>query len=876
MIEMSSTQIRQKFLDFFADKGHQVLPSAPLVPQNDPTLLWINAGMAPFKDYFNGSATPPNSRIVTSQKCIRTNDITNVGKTARHHTFFEMLGNFSFGDYFKEEAIDWAYQFLTEELGLEEDKLWISIYKDDDRAFEIWHHEIGVPQDRIVRMDKDENFWEIGIGPCGPCSEIHYDRGIDFGCDDGCELGCDCDRYLEVWNLVFTQYNKTVDGEYLDLPNKNIDTGVGLERLASLLQEAPTNFETDLFMPLIEFITQNCDVEYGQSEETDLSIKVIADHIRSITFAIGDGALPSNEGRGYVVRRVLRRAVRYAKVLGLEVPFLHKIVAIVVDIMGEHYSELVKREEQIMKIIKQEELRFEETLEQGMNILDEVIAELEEDGLKQIPGDKVFMLYDTYGFPAELTEEIALEQGFEVDHDGFEEAMQQQRNRAREAREDYDQGHSELELFKGLRDELGVSKFIGYDHKAATTEVLAIVKDEQEITKITTGEEAKIILEKTPFYAESGGQVGDQGIIKTDCASLKVIEVQEVADIIVHQVELERGSLEVGEEVEVEIASGLRAATARNHTATHLLQQALKEVLGDHVKQSGSLVTPERLRFDFTHFEAVTEEQLCKIEEIVNQKVIANLAMVTEKMELEEAKQLGATALFGEKYGEQVRIVKIGDYSLELCGGTHVDYTGEIGFFKILDESGIAAGVRRIEAVTGQAGLNYVQQQEDMIADLADKLRANPAEVVDKVDSLQNKVKSLQKEITGLKDKLASSQSEDLASQAEEINGIDVVIDEADGLDNTGLRKMGDNLKQELDSGIIILGSKLKEKVVFVAMITDDLVEQGYHAGEIIGQVAQVAGGGGGGRPTMAQAGGSQPDKLTAALEKAREIIAGV
>nr|WP_282706962.1 alanine--tRNA ligase [Natroniella acetigena] len=873
---MSSTQIRQKFLDFFADKGHQVLPSAPLVPQNDPTLLWINAGMAPFKDYFNGSATPPNSRIVTSQKCIRTNDITNVGKTARHHTFFEMLGNFSFGDYFKEEAIDWAYQFLTEELGLEEDKLWISIYKDDDRAFEIWHHEIGVPQDRIVRMDKDENFWEIGIGPCGPCSEIHYDRGIDFGCDDGCELGCDCDRYLEVWNLVFTQYNKTVDGEYLDLPNKNIDTGVGLERLASLLQEAPTNFETDLFMPLIEFITQNCDVEYGQSEETDLSIKVIADHIRSITFAIGDGALPSNEGRGYVVRRVLRRAVRYAKVLGLEVPFLHKIVAIVVDIMGEHYSELVKREEQIMKIIKQEELRFEETLEQGMNILDEVIAELEEDGLKQIPGDKVFMLYDTYGFPAELTEEIALEQGFEVDHDGFEEAMQQQRNRAREAREDYDQGHSELELFKGLRDELGVSKFIGYDHKAATTEVLAIVKDEQEITKITTGEEAKIILEKTPFYAESGGQVGDQGIIKTDCASLKVIEVQEVADIIVHQVELERGSLEVGEEVEVEIASGLRAATARNHTATHLLQQALKEVLGDHVKQSGSLVTPERLRFDFTHFEAVTEEQLCKIEEIVNQKVIANLAMVTEKMELEEAKQLGATALFGEKYGEQVRIVKIGDYSLELCGGTHVDYTGEIGFFKILDESGIAAGVRRIEAVTGQAGLNYVQQQEDMIADLADKLRANPAEVVDKVDSLQNKVKSLQKEITGLKDKLASSQSEDLASQAEEINGIDVVIDEADGLDNTGLRKMGDNLKQELDSGIIILGSKLKEKVVFVAMITDDLVEQGYHAGEIIGQVAQVAGGGGGGRPTMAQAGGSQPDKLTAALEKAREIIAGV
>ncbi|WP_408954798.1 alanine--tRNA ligase [Natroniella sp. ANB-PHB2] len=873
MVKMNSTQIRQKFLDFFADKGHQVLPSAPLVPQDDPTLLWINAGMAPFKDYFNGSAIPPNSRMATSQKCIRTNDITNVGKTARHHTFFEMLGNFSFGDYFKKEAIEWGYEFLTEELGLENEKLWISIYKEDDRAFEIWHEDIGVPKDRIVRMDKDENFWEIGIGPCGPCSEIHYDRGIDFGCDEGCQLGCDCDRYLEVWNLVFTQYNKTADGEYLDLPKKNIDTGVGLERLASLLQGTPTNFETDLFMPLIEFVTQNCDVDYGQSEETDLAIKVIVDHIRSITFAIGDGALPSNEGRGYVVRRVLRRAVRYAKVLGLEAPFLHKIVAIVVDIMGDHYSELVKREEQIVKIIKQEELRFEETLEQGMNILDEIIAELKEDGSGQIPGDKVFMLYDTYGFPVELTEEIAFEQGFEVDHDGFEKAMQQQRNRAREAREDYNQDHRELELFKGLRDKIGVSRFIGYEHKAATTEVLAVVKDNQEINKITAGEKAKIILKKTPFYAESGGQVGDRGLITTDSASLKVIDVQEVADIIVHKVELERGSLEIGEEVKVEIASKLRAATARNHTATHLLQQALKEVLGDHVKQSGSLVTPERLRFDFTHFEAVTKEQLRKVEEIVNQKIRENLSMKTEEMKLEEAKQLGATALFGEKYSEQVRVVKLGDYSVELCGGTHVDYTGKVGFFKALDESGIAAGVRRIEAVSGDKALNYVQQQEDMIADLADKLRANPTEVVDKVVSLQNKVKSLQKEITSLKDKLASSQSEDLVSQVEELNGVNVVVNEVDGLDNAGLRKMGDNLKQELDSGIIILGSKLQEKVVFVAMITDDLVEQGYHAGEIIGQVAQVAGGGGGGRPTMAQAGGSQPGKLTAALERARKII---
>ena len=870
---MESSKIRQKFLDFFEERGHKVLPSAPLVPQNDPTLLWINAGMAPFKDYFDGSVTPPKRRIATSQKCIRTNDIENVGKTARHQTFFEMLGNFSFGDYFKEDAIRWGYQFLTEELNLDKTKLWISIYKDDDQAFKIWHEQIGIPVDRIVRMDKDENFWEIGTGPCGPCSEIHYDRGIEYGCPEGCELGCDCDRYLEVWNLVFTQYNKTEEGEYLDLPQKNIDTGVGLERLASLMQDKETNFETDLFQPLIEYITDNCNANYGEEEKTDIAIKVIADHIRSVTFAIGDGALPSNEGRGYVVRRVLRRAVRYAKELELEVPFLHNIVPIVVEVMGDHYSELVEKEEQIQKIVKQEELRFQETLAQGMDILEDLISELEQDNITEIPGEEVFTLYDTYGFPKELTAEIASEKGFTIDEAGFESAMEEQRKRARAARADYDGGHSELELFKEIKNEIDEIEFVGYDKFKAKTEIKAITKKEAKQEKIVAGEEGRIILAETPFYAESGGQIGDQGIIETKSGSAKVLDTSEIAEIVVHEVEVKEGELKIGEEATAKINKNLRSATAKNHTATHLLQQALKEVLGDHVDQSGSSVTPERLRFDFSHFEAVSKEELEEIEEKVNRQVQANLDVNVELMSLDEAKERGAVALFGEKYGSQVRLVSAGNYSSELCGGTHLDATGEIGLFKIVSESGVAAGTRRIEAVTGQSALDYVQEKEELIADAAQKLKANPNEVLDKIDKVQDQVKDLEKEITSLKDKLAASQTDDLIGDREEINDVNVILNSVEDLDAEGLRKMGDNLEKQLDSGIIILGSKLDNKVLFVAKVTDDLVAEGYHAGNIIGEVAQVAGGGGGGRPDMAQAGGSKPNKITAAFAKAREII---
>ncbi|AGB41962.1 alanine--tRNA ligase [Halobacteroides halobius DSM 5150] len=870
---MKSSEIRQRFLDFFAEQDHKVLPSAPLVPQNDPTLLWINAGMAPFKDYFSGSATPPKRRVVTAQKCIRTNDIENVGQTARHQTFFEMLGNFSFGDYFKEEAIQWSYQFLTEKLNLDSDRFLISIYKDDDDAFNIWHKRIGIPTDRIIRMGKDENFWEIGTGPCGPCSEIHYDRGKDYGCEEGCELGCDCDRYLEIWNLVFTQYNKTETGEYLDLPQKNIDTGAGLERLASLLQDKPTNFETDLFMPIIEYITSHCGVEYGQAQESDVAIKVIADHIRSVSFAITDGVLPSNEGRGYVVRRLLRRAVRYAKMLDLKIPFLHTIVAVVVEIMGDHYTALASKQEQIEKIIKQEELRFQETLEQGMDILEDLIDELQKKDKSKIPGKQVFTLYDTYGFPKELTKEIAAEKGFVIDEIGFEEAMEEQRKRAREAREDYDQGHGQLELFKAIRDQIGNTQFVGYDNYQVDSKVLSLVQDEEEVKEIGAGQKAKLVLAKTPFYAEGGGQVGDQGMISFASGQAKVLETEEIAELIVHHIQLEEGEVKVGTKVKASINQQSRKATARNHTATHLLHKALKEILGDHVNQSGSLVTPDKLRFDFSHFEAVTEEELAAIEKQVNNYILKNISVKAEKMDLEEAKAVGATALFGDKYGEQVRLVKAGEYSKELCGGTHVRTTGEIGQFKIVGESGIAAGVRRIEAVTGEEALKHVNQLEDSIVKIANKLKANPSEVVSKVELLQNQIKKLEGEIESLKDKLAASQTKDLVAQVEKINGVPTILHSVDSLDAAGLRKMADELKTELDSGIIVLGSKLENKVLFVAVVTDDLVKEGYHAGEIIGEVAKVAGGGGGGRPNMAQAGGSKPEQLAAALEKAQEII---
>ncbi|ADL11958.1 alanine--tRNA ligase [Acetohalobium arabaticum] len=873
-MSMTSKEIRQKFLDYFESKGHLILPSAPLVPQNDPSLLWINAGMTPFKPYFNGQATPPKTRIVTSQKCIRTNDIGNVGKTDRHHTFFEMLGNFSFGDYFKEEAIKWSYDFLVNEIELKQDRLWISIYKDDEEAFEIWKNKIGIPTERIVRMGKDENFWQIGTGPCGPCSEIHYDLGAEFGCSDNCDFGCDCDRYREVWNLVFTQYDYTEDGEYKTLPSKNIDTGMGLERLASIIQQVDSNFETDLFIPIIEFISEHTEYDYESSDEIKSAYRVIADHIRSVTLAIGDGVLPSNEGRGYIIRRVLRRAVRYAKKLDLKLPFLHRIVPVVVDIMGNEYTEIADKEEQIKKTIKSEEVKFQETLDQGMVILEELIDELEGEGREVIPGDEVFTLYDTYGFPKELTEEIAQERGYRIDSEGFEEAMEEQRARARAAQKDHDWSSAEIELFKELRDEIEMPEFVGYTQPECETEVVKIIKDNELVDSLSAGEEGQVVLTKTPFYAESGGQIGDKGALLSDDITVTVVDTQEKAELISHQVVIEAGKLSVGDKLTAKIQTDQRIYIRRNHTATHLLHQALRDILGEHVDQSGSLVTPERLRFDFTHFEAVSEEELKEIEERVNQVIRKNLEVEVLKTTLEEAKKMGAAALFSEQYDDEVRVIKIGDYSLELCGGTHVDAAGEINLFKITSEGGIAAGVRRIEAVTGKEALNYINQQEDILKEAAAALKANPEEVVEKIEKLQSKIKDLEAEVTKFKNKLADSQADEVASDIEEINGINVVLEEVEGLDAEGLRTMGDNIKEELDSGIIILASKLGEKVLFVSLVTDDLVDEGYNAGQIIGEVARVAGGGGGGRPDMAQAGGSQPDKLDAAFKKARELIA--
>ncbi|SKA04603.1 alanine--tRNA ligase [Selenihalanaerobacter shriftii] len=872
---MTSKEIRQKFLEYFESKEHLILPSAPLVPKDDPTLLWINAGMAPFKSYFDGRATPPNTRVSNSQKCIRTNDIENVGNTARHHTLFEMLGNFSFGDYFKEEAIKWSYEFLTEEMKLDSSKFWISIYKDDEEAFDIWVNQIGIPKERVVRMGKDENFWEIGTGPCGPCSEIHYDMGADFGCSDDCKFGCECDRYREVWNLVFTQYDLTDDGEYNPLPNKNIDTGMGLERLASIVQGVDTNYETDLFQPITNFIGEHTEFDYQENDDITMAYRVIADHIRGVTFAIGDGVLPSNEGRGYVIRRILRRAVRYAKKLNLKVPFLHKIVPVIVDIMGDVYPEITEKEEQIKKVIKNEAIRFQETLDQGIQILEELIEELDQNNQEIIPGDKVFTLYDTYGFPKELTEEIAKERGYKIDEAGFESAMAEQRARARAAREDHEQDHAETKLFKEIRNEINKPEFVGYTMMESKADVLKIVIDNKMVNSLKAGEEGLVILSKTPFYAESGGQIGDQGALLGDELTATVVDTQEKAELIIHQVVVEEGELALGTELTARVKSQRRKDIRRNHTATHLVHEALRETLGEHVEQSGSLVEPNRLRFDFTHFEAITDEELREIEEKVNQQVMNNLEVEVLETTLEEAKELGATALFSEKYSENVRVVRIGDYSLELCGGTHVAATGEISLCKIVNESGIAAGVRRIEAVTGEYAIDYINHRENILKEVATKLKTNPDNLIERTEKLQTEIKELEGEITALKDKLANSQVDDLISNQEEINDINVILEKVEGMDADGLRTMGDNMKTEIESGVILLASNLGEKVLFVSIVTQDLVNQGFNAGQIIGEVARVAGGGGGGRPDMAQAGGSQPEKLDDAFEKAREIIAG-
>lgn len=877
MKKLTGAQIRQMFLDFFKEKGHSVEPSASLIPHDDPSLLWINSGVATLKKYFDGRVIPDNPRITNAQKSIRTNDIENVGKTARHHTFFEMLGNFSIGDYFKEEAITWAWEFLTDEkwIGFEKDKLSVTIHPEDEEAFEIWNKKIGIPEDRIIRLEG--NFWDIGEGPSGPNTEIFYDRGPEYGDDpNDPELypGGENERYLEVWNLVFSQFNHNPDGSYTPLPKKNIDTGMGLERMASVVQNVPTNFDTDLFMPIIQATEQISGEKYRVDKEKDVAFKVIADHIRTVTFAVGDGALPSNEGRGYVLRRLLRRAVRYAKQINIHRPFMYELVPVVGEIMHDFYPEVKEKQEFIAKVVKNEEERFHETLNEGLQILSEVINKEKASGSSMIKGEDVFRLYDTYGFPVELTEEYAEEEGMTVDHDGFEKEMEAQRERARKARQDVDS----MQIQGGVLGDIKVSStFVGYDQLEAEGTVEAIVKNSELVEEAHEGEEVHVILSQTPFYAESGGQIADQGTMVNEDVKLVVKDVQKAPNgQNLHTVLVEKGILKTGASVVSVVDAQSRSHIVKNHTATHLLHRALKDVLGEHVNQAGSLVQGDRLRFDFSHFGQVKPEELDKIEEIVNEKIWKSIPVVIENKKIDEAKAMGAMALFGEKYGEIVRVVQVGNYSIELCGGCHVSNTSEIGLFKIVSESGIGAGTRRIEAVTGAAAYKLLTDQIAILKDAAEKIKANPKDLPVRIDGLLGEMKELQRENESLKAKLGNIEAGNLVNEVKEMNGVKLLAAKVQATDMNNLRNMVDDLKKKLGSAVIVLGSVQGEKVNLIAGVTEDLIAKGYHAGKLIKEVATRCGGGGGGRPDMAQAGGKNPAQLDSALNFAEEWVKSI
>jgi alanyl-tRNA synthetase len=867
MKRMSAAEIRQKYLDFFVSKGHKIEPSAPLIPIDDASLLWINSGVATLKKYFDGRVIPENPRITNSQKSIRTNDIENVGKTARHHTFFEMLGNFSIGDYFKEEAILWAWEFLTspEWIGFDPEKLSVTIHPEDDEAYEIWNKKVGIPDERIVRLEG--NFWDIGEGPCGPNSEIFYDRGERFGNDPSDpELypGGENERYLEIWNLVFSQYNHNPDGSYTPLPKKNIDTGMGLERMASILQEVDNNFETDLLFPIIEATCNIAGVKYGESPEKDVALKVIADHSRTVVFAIGDGALPSNEGRGYVIRRLLRRAVRYGKVLGIDKSFLYTLTSVVGEIMKAYYPEVLEKREFIERVIKNEEERFHETLNEGLHILEQMVEAAKKAGQTKISGPEAFKLYDTYGFPFDLTEDFAAEQGLTVDREGFDIAMEEQRARARAARQDEDS----MQVQGGVLGDIKVkSEFVGYDELVTSAKVAAIVHDNESVDMVGAGTECQVILDRTPFYAESGGQVADKGLLSAGKMQARVQDTQKGPNgQHVHTVLVESGTLKVGDTVEAIVERASRADTIKNHTATHLLHQALKDVLGTHVNQAGSLVAPDRLRFDFSHFGAVTADELEQIETKVNEQIWRNIDVNIMHKSLTEAKAMGAMALFGEKYGDEVRVVQVGDYSLELCGGCHVSNTAEIGLFKILSEAGIGAGTRRIEAVTGRMAYEYLNKQLQTLKKVAEELKTNISSVPQRIEAVKGEMKALERENESLRAKLSHLEASSLTDQIEEVKGVKVLAAKVNGVDMDNLRNMVDDLKNKLGSGIVVLGSVKDDKVNIVAGVTADLVKQGFHAGKAVKEVAVRCGGGGGGRPDMAQAGGKNPAQLPEAL----------
>lgn len=879
---MTSNEIREKFLKFFESKGHKITPSASLVP-SDPSILLTIAGMVPFKPIFLGQVKSSLKRAVTSQKCIRTNDIENVGKTARHHTFFEMLGNFSFGDYFKEDAIKWAWEFFTEVIGFPEEKLWVSIFKDDDESYDIWHNLIGLPEKRIVRLGEEDNFWKVGpTGPCGPCSEIYIDLGEEKASKKGGGVGVDGDRYLELWNLVFMQYNREEDGSLTPLPKQNIDTGLGLERIASVLQKVDTDFETDLFFPIIKFVAQNAGIKYKEDQKKDLALKVIADHIRALVFMISDGIVPSNEGRGYVLRMLLRRAFRYGKVINYNQPFLYEIAPVVINLMKEVYPETYKEENRIYQVILAEEKRFQETLNIGIQILDNLKEELKRKNKDKLSGSDAFKLYDTYGFPLELTRDILEEDGFGIEEDDFKIEMKIQRERSRESwvktKANAEDDKINQKLYQDILKERGETEFIGYDSFEAKCKVIAIAKEDKLVDKAAVGDKCKIYLEKTPFYAEKGGQIGDKGVITSPSKNNLLAEILDtqatIEGLIAHFVEINKGEIKVGEEVLARVDSSRRKAIARNHTATHLLHRALRDVLGNHVKQSGSAVNNHHLRFDFNHFAPLTMEELEKIENLLNEKILDELEVETKISTFDKAKEMGAIALFGEKYGEQVRVVKIGEFSLELCGGTHLNSTSNIGLFKILNEEGIGSGIRRIEAVTGDRALKYIKEKENIINEISDKLQTITSEIPLKIDQLIDNANNMKKKIKIIRSKLAHYEVDKLLSKKKEIKGVNIISLKVEAEDNNDLRNWGDLIKDKIKSGIVVLGTELDNgKVALLAMVTDDLAQKGYNAGNIIKAIAPIVGGKGGGKKTMAQAGGQKTDKLHQALEKVYEII---
>lgn len=873
MENIGLNELREKFLSFYETKEHYRKNSFSLIPHNDKSLLIINSGMAPMKNYFSGVEKPPAPRMVTCQKCIRTGDIENVGLTARHGTFFEMLGSFSFGDYFKEESLVWGWEFMTEVLNMPADKLWASVYEEDEEAFEIWRDIIGMPEHKIVRLGKADNFWEIGLGPCGPCSEIYFDRGPAFRCDNpDCKPGCECDRYLEVWNHVFTQFSKEEDGSYSNLAHPNIDTGMGLERLACILQNVDSIFDIDTIRAVLEAIVAKAGVEYKDGKaETDVSIRLITDHLRSITFMIGDGILPSNEGRGYVLRRLLRRAARHGKLLGIEGAFLADISEKVIESSGEAYPELIEKRDYIHKVISVEEEKFADTIDQGTNILAEYIEEIKKEGKTILDGDKVFKLYDTYGFPLELTEEILAENGCSADTEGFHANMEHQREQARAARKGNDElGWHEASL---NLEETEATYFSGYDTLTDEAQVRLILLENEKIDRISTGETALVIMNRTPFYAEGGGQVSDKGLIFNEHFKAEVLEVTKYNNIYIHRVHVSEGILTKGDTVQCEVDARARNNTARNHSATHLLHKALRIVLGDHVQQAGSSVTPGSLRFDFTHFESISKEDLKRIEDIVNEQIINFLAVDTNVMSPEEATKAGAVALFDEKYDDQVRVLSIGDFSMELCGGTHVANSGQIGAFKIISEGGIAAGVRRIEALTGLGVLAKIAEAEALLTETADLLKTNVSGVPAKAAVLAEEAKSAKKEVEELKRQSMNTGLDDLIASAEIMKDIKLVTKTFHDYNINDLRALSDSIKAAYKAIVMVFATVNDGKVTFLVSVTDDLLEQGYHAGNMIKQIAAAAGGGGGGKADMAQAGAKDPAKIEAAFEVAKTLI---